>query len=209
MARLVLITPSLSEVSDGCSVNALVHNFSTNKLILHPSELLCLVRPVGEASILRIQDTSSLPTNQISAFFEDSSDASLGQGVMNLPPIITKKLYKHRALIESSCSPRLPEKKNIPDISAPGKILLARERNPVNKEERQSDMNYFDFPNTSREPTEKEMLEKIYSTPHDQADFGLVPGNDIWFNINPSTNIKDDFDVQCGCTLQTVRSQTD
>ena len=198
MARLVSVTPSLSDISDECSVEALVHNFTPNKLVLHPSELLCLVRPVGEASILRVQDTSSLPTEQISAFFEDSSDASLGQGVMKLPPIITKKLDQHRALIESSCSPPIPGKKNIPDNTAPGKILLARERNPVNKEERQSDLDYFDFPNTNREPTEKEkhdMLEKIYSTPHDQADFGLVPGNDIGFDINPSTNIKEDFDM--------------
>ena len=198
MARLVLVTPSLSEVSNGCSVDALVHNFSPNKIILHPSELLCLVRPVGEASILRVQDTSSLPTDQISAFFEDSSDDLLGQGVMNLPPVITKKLDQHLAQIESSCSPPIPRKKSVPDSTSPDKILLARERNPVNKEERQSDISYFDFPHTNREPTEKEkhdMLEKIYSTPHDRADFGLVPGNDIGFDINPSTNIKDDFDM--------------
>ena len=62
MARLVLITPSLSRVSDEHSVDAVVHNFSPNKIVLRPSELSCLVCPVGEASILRIQDASSLPS---------------------------------------------------------------------------------------------------------------------------------------------------
>ena len=79
-----------------------------------------------------------------------------------------------------------------------GKIHLARDKTPVNREERQSDMNYFDFPNKNREPTEKEkhdMLDVIYSTPHDKTDFGLIPGNDIGFDINPFTNIKDDFDM--------------
>ena len=101
MARLVLITPSLSGVSDEYSVDAVVHNFSPNKIVLHPSELSCLVRPVGEASILRVQDASTLPLDQISAFVNDSSDELLSQGVINLPPIISKELDLHQSLIET------------------------------------------------------------------------------------------------------------
>ena len=122
------------KLSDEHSVDAVVHNFSPNKTVLHPSELLCLVRPVGEASILRIQDASSLPSEQICAFFEDSTDELLGQGIMNLPPIITKELDQHRALIESSCSSPNHEKTYSAVRASSDKILLARDRNPINRE---------------------------------------------------------------------------
>ena len=125
MARLVLITPSLSRVSDEHSVDAVVHNFSPNKFVLRPFELSCLVRSVGEAFVLRIQDASTFPSEQISASFEDSSDELLSQGIMNLPPIITKELDQYRALIENSCPPYKREKGHSDAGMSSRKIHLA------------------------------------------------------------------------------------
>ena len=65
-------------------------------------------------------------------------------------------------------------------------------------------MRAFDFPSDTGEPTKKQkldMLDKIYCNPKDQANFGMVPGNDVGFNINPSSDIKKDFDMS---TVPTV-----
>ena len=70
----------------------------------------------------------------------------------------------------------------------------ARNHTLLSSQEKKKDWAYLDFPDNSREPTDKEkhaMLDKIYSTPHVEANFGLVPGNDIGFDINSSTRIKD------------------
>lgn len=128
MARLVLITPSLSGITNEYSVNAVVHKFSPNKVILCPTELSCLVRSVGEASVLHVQDMSTLPLDQINSFVNESPDKLLSQGVVNLPPIITKELNLHHVHIDNSCQLRV-----IPAHMTKSNYVLAKLILPVTR----------------------------------------------------------------------------
>ena len=144
-----------------------------------------------------------MSSEQIDEYFGKQDYASYGQVICNLPPLINQALAVSREKIEKLASQfSLPITSSTPANSVRGVVAAARaaqgKQPKYTKEDKEEDMRAFDFSSDTGEPTEKQklgMLDKIYCNPKDQADFGMVPGKDVGFDINPSSDIKKDFDM--------------
>ena len=194
-AQNFLVSPSLSSVTN-CQIKSVVRNYSDKRTTLHKNDLLCLVRPVIDPFIHKVTDLS-LTENQDELFSEILHSPVFSQAVYNLPKLICSELEAQQKHIESVLTDQ--EEENLSSYPVRKISLAERPKNDKNLQDRKADLTFFDFPENSKEPTEQEkneMLDKIYVDQDDQANFEIIPGKDIGFDVNLSSSIFDQFDIQ-------------